>query len=295
MERSEFLRNVKLRVITSVLGDDELFDMLVLKGGNLLQFALEISSRASQDIDISIDGDIKDFEWLKGRVRSCLNKSFAEIRLVVFDFKFEEKPSIVSEEIKSFWGGYQCEFKLVESKKHADADGDVEQLRKQAQTLNSSSNSTKFKIDFSRAEFCDDKQEFEIDGYTIFGYSPRLFAAEKLRAICQQMDEYKPVVHRQKRASASRARDFVDLWVVRNEYGIDAADSGFQDVVRKVFIAKRVPLELLGKIKDCKEQHEDDFVAVRATVATDFDLQSFEFYFDYVCEMCRDLEPIWNE
>jgi hypothetical protein len=276
MNQAQFLKEVKQRVIVAILGDDELGERLVLKGGNLLQFAYGISSRASKDVDISVDGEFEDFDWLRDRIRSSLEGAFAEMDLVVFDFRCREVPAKMSDDLESFWGGYQCEFKLANEGEYNSVGADIDKLRRKARPLDDDSGSTKFKVDFSRHEFCGDKEEFEVDGYTIFGYSPRMFIAEKIRAICQQMPEYAEVVHRN-RPAASRARDFVDIHVISEHYGIAFDDSAFHDIVLKTFAAKIVPLEWIGRIADFRDHHEPDFASVRATVSPDYDLQDFNF------------------
>lgn len=293
MEELEFLSQVKQRVITSILGDDELGDRLVLKGGNLLQYAYQITTRASKDIDISVDGEFEDFHALESRVRSCLESSFAQADLVVIDFHFREVPAQMSEDMKNFWGGYQCEFKLVDRAMH-ESSPDIEHVRRNARTMDVETRSTKFKIDFSRHEFCEEKEEFVVGDYTIFGYSPRMFVAEKLRAICQQMPEYGEIIHRN-RPSASRARDFVDIHLIDEHYGIDFSDPGYHEVIRNTFAHKKVPVEWIGQIKDTYGHHELDFESVRSTVQAGYNLQDFRFYFDFVCGRCKQLEPLWNK
>jgi len=291
MEHVDLLNQIKQQVIVAVLADDDLGDHLVLKGGNLLQFAYGISARASKDVDISIDGDL-DTEDLKSKVLSCLTNAFQEKGLIVFDFKFLKVPANISADIESFWGGYACNFKLIDRNAHSNCAEDQQQTRRRAIRVDSSG-STRFKIDFSRHEFCDYKQEFVIGDYTIFGYSPTMFVAEKLRAICQQMPEYSPVIHRQ-RSTASRARDFVDIHVITEYYGIDFNSSEFQETAKKIFAKKKVPLELIGKIKDSHDHHEPDFASVRDTVHPGYDLQDFKFYFDSLCSRCLALKPLWD-
>ncbi len=292
MEQVDYFNEIKQQVIVAILADDDLVDRLVLKGGNLLQFAYEVTARASKDIDISIDGDFEDVDELGEIILSCLTDAFAAKNVVVFDFKFREVPAELSDDLKTFWGGYQCEFKLIDREKYESNLDDQDQIRRLTSPVDPSS-STRFKIDFSRHEFCGDKEEFEIDGYTIYGYSPRMFVAEKLRAICQQMPEYAAVVHRN-RPGASRARDFVDIHVIIEHYGIDFNTPDFRDIIQKVFDQKRVPLELIGRINDYRDHHEPDFASVRATVHVGYDLQEFDYYFDSLCKRCELLEVLWR-
>src|SRR5690606_147600 len=105
MDRVELFNLVKQRVIVAVLGDDELVDHLVLKGGNLLQYAYQLTGRASKDVDISIDGDFADTQALANKIEACLIASFDELGMVVVEYSFVEVPAFVSDDLKSFWGG----------------------------------------------------------------------------------------------------------------------------------------------------------------------------------------------
>ena len=49
----------------------DLVDRLVLKVGSLLQFAYQVSARASVDIDISVDGDFDDVDALERFTLEC--------------------------------------------------------------------------------------------------------------------------------------------------------------------------------------------------------------------------------
>lgn len=223
-----------------------------------------------------------------------MEKTFSEIGLVVFDFTFREVPAKISDDLKSFWGGYQCDFKLIGKEEFESYRGDIETIRRNAHPLNDATGSTKFKVDFSRHEFCGDKEQFEIDGFTIFGYSPRMFVAEKLRAICQQMPEYGPIIHR-RRKGAARARDFFDIHMIRERYGIAFDAATFHEIVERTFAIKKVPLEWIERIEDVRDDHEPDFESVKNTVSVAFDLQDFDFYFDALCSNCELLKPLWCE
>ena len=104
-------------------------------------------------------------------MRERLERTFSEIDLAVFDFTFVEVPAKISDDLKSFWGGYKCDFKLATNAKYLEHKDDVEKLRRCAYAIDGTG-STKFRVDFSRHEFCEDKESFEVGGYTIFGYDP---------------------------------------------------------------------------------------------------------------------------
>jgi hypothetical protein len=152
--------------------------------------------------------------------------------------------------------------------------------------------SSKFCIDLSRHEYCGAKQAELLEGYTIFVYSPIMFVCEKIRAICQQMPEYVEIV---KSHPSARARDFVDIEVVTEQFAIDFELPLFRDILSKTFDVKKVPRVLIGKIGEQREYHRADFVAVKDTVKPNVTLKEYDDYFDYVVQKCQVLESFWNE
>ena len=112
-----------------------------------------------------------------------------------------------------------------------------------------------------------------------------MIVCEKLRAICQQLPEYAPIVKRSGRPGSPRARDFIDIYTLVDTLKLDINTEKSLDILRKMFELKRVPFEWLGKIAESREFHRQDFPAVQATVSTDIQLQPFDFYFDYVVRL----------
>jgi len=284
----EFLKRIKSLVVLSIFSKPELKDLLVLKGGNLLDLVFELSGRSSVDVDMSMDGEI-DNEQLHTLVREAVEVRFAEENLKVFDFNFRDVPPQISDDMKDFWGGYKVDFKIIEHNDFERYDGDTESIRRNALKVGGNE-STKFKVDISRHEYCDEKELFDFQGVEIFGYSPSVFVAEKVRAICQQMPEYANVV---KSHPSPRARDFLDVYIIVGHYGI-LFDSAFFRTLEKVFQKKRVPISLLASIRSTFEFHAAGYDNVRDTAMPDFDLQEFDFYFEYVVKRCEGLESFWN-
>ena len=140
----------------------------------------------------------------------------------------------------------------------------------------------KFLIDISRFEYVDDKEITELEGYRIYVYSPTMIACEKLRAICQQMDEYIPVVRREKRGATERARDFIDIFVLVKELNLDLLSPKAMEITREMFRLKRVELTWLGNLEKYREFHRQGFPAVRDTMDPAYPLEEFDYYFDFV-------------
>lgn len=291
MEQLDFLRDIKKLVIVAMFSDEELMARLVLKGGNLLDIVYELSARASIDVDLSMSGEFADVEELRRKVQRVLEATFRDRGYVVFDFKLTEEPPKLSDNMKDFWGGYRVRFKLIDEKEFDRYAEDIEDLRRHAAIVGAKG-STIFQIDISKHEFCDDKLRFEVDDHSVYGYSPDMFVAEKLRAICQQMDEYVQLVRLHPRP---RPKDFVDIQIIAQHYGISFRREGFHELVHQTFGVKKVPVALINRIQESREYHGQGFDAVRDTVYPDFNLEEFDFYFDYVVRNCELLKPLWHK
>ncbi|MBL9163316.1 MAG: nucleotidyl transferase AbiEii/AbiGii toxin family protein [Planctomycetaceae bacterium] len=149
------IERIKRQAIKAVYSDDELMDRLVLKGGNFLDLVLGISTRSSKDLDFSMDGEFSSTEELQIKLARCLTDAFQEIGYEVFDLKVTLEPPRVSEDRKHFWGGYRVYFKLIPSSSNSQSD---EAKRRNAIPL-SPDGSTRFRIDISKHEFCEDRRQ----------------------------------------------------------------------------------------------------------------------------------------
>ena len=139
-----------------------------------------------------------------------------------------------------------------------------------------------------------DRQEADLDGYRIYVYSPEMIVCEKLRALCQQMPAYGPIIKRERPGSA-RARDFVDIYTLVSQLSLDIDSEKVQQILTDMFAIKKVPLSFLGHIAQFKDFHRQDFPAVQATMAVNADTQSFDFYFEYALGLIETLKPLWNK
>jgi hypothetical protein len=277
---------IKRQVIKGVYSDDELMDRLVLKGGNLIDLIFGVSTRASKDLDFSMEGEFSSPEELHAKLAKCLGASLKEIGFEVFDLKVTLEPPSVSEDRKHFWGGYRAYFKLTSASVALGAT--IEDRRRSALPL-SPDGSTRFRIDISKYEYCEDRRRQVLDGYVIYTYSPELFVAEKLRAICQQHQEYS---NKMQRHRSARARDFVDICNVIDRMRVRVDRPDFRSMITRVFAQKNVPIELLRRIDEDREFHRGDFVSVQGTVKLGTKLLEFDEYFHRVVELAAQLEPI---
>jgi Nucleotidyl transferase AbiEii toxin, Type IV TA system len=218
MPEMQLLEKVKRLGVQAMFSDDDLLDILVLKGGNAMALIHRLSARASIDLDFSMRHDFPNgIDGIRKKVEKVLEETFWENGFKVFDLKTIEKPSVMSQDMASFWGGYGVEFKLITAELFKIHGSDIETLRRHALVIGQGQ---KFLIDISRFEYVLDKQEADLNGYRIYVYSPEMIVCEKLRAICQQMPAYGPIIKRA-RAGTARARDFVDIHVLISALDLD--------------------------------------------------------------------------
>jgi len=279
-----YFRKIKHLTLIALFSDNDLLDMLVLKGGSALEF-YDLDYRLSIDLDFSIEKEFpKDLNAIKMKIETALKTTFQEAGYEVFDVRVLEKPKKISPEMADFWGGYSIDFKIIEIARFKQLSIDINSMRREA-TVIGTANRRKIMIDVSKYEYCRPKQDTEVEGHTIYIYTSTMIVCEKIRAICQQMPEYKEIVCSSSRSA--RARDLYDIYILIERYNIDLTAMDNLDLLKKIFAAKRVPLNLLAKFHETKEFHREDFVAVKATVGGNVDLKDYDFYFDYVAACCQ--------
>jgi len=264
--------------------DDVLFEKLVLKGGNALDIVYRVGSRTSLDVDLSIEGDFGDVDDAKRRLFNALEDRFDSAGYVVFDLRFCRRPPLPRAD-RPDWGGYVIEFKIIEKERFGPLSANRDALGRNA-TLVAPGQKRVFRVELSKNEYCKGKIEAEVDAHKIFVYSLPMIVVEKLRAVCQQMNEYAL-----RCPKTARARDFLDIYSVLIRGDIDLTSAENQELVREMFAVKSVPLLLLGKIGEYREFHRADWDAV--IVAAGVQLKEYDFYFDYVLNKVKELESLW--
>lgn len=278
------LKEIRRLAIIALFSDDQLMEDLVLKGGNALDIVYGIGSRTSLDIDLSIAQDFLDLKDTEQRIFRSLTDRFDAAGYVVFDEKFEPRPRRRPEGLTEVWGGYAIEFKLIERRKFESFKEDLSKLRRNATPV-APNHSPTFKIEISKFEFVEAKEEVDLDDFAIYVYSLPMIVIEKLRALCQQLPEY----HLRGYAT-SRARDFYDIHSIVTAEGLDITQNENIELIRRIFEAKEVPLALLNGIASTREFHRENWAAVTESVSTD--LEEFDFYFDFVLQIVTNLKTI---
>ncbi|MEZ6009339.1 MAG: nucleotidyl transferase AbiEii/AbiGii toxin family protein [Planctomycetota bacterium] len=283
------LRWLRREFIRAIAEDDYLHRELVLKGGNALDLVHGIGGRASLDLDYSMRGDAEDQELLSRRILAALGTRLSTHGLRLFDGKFQRRPSTDSEERGPKWGGYTVEFKVIQEHKAKALLDEMNAMRREALSVTGHPQAERrFRVELSTYEHCDPIEDVPLEGgYVCRVYTPELIAAEKLRSLCQQMDEYPMRSH-----PTPRARDFYDLHAVITSRGVELSEESMHELIEIVFAAKDVPTSLLGQLRTYRDFHEEDWPSVRDSIPAD-KVPDFDYYFAFVLSEIRKLEPLW--
>ena len=284
---------LRTQFIVALAERPELRALLVLKGGAALALAHRLGLRASVDIDYSIAGDADDPAAFGELIFDALRARLEPMGLAMFDELFSSRPdSNLVGAPASRWGGYSATFKLIRRERFDAHSGDLERIRREALSVTGDPQAARtFRVEISKFEHCEPSVSVVMaDGVACQVYSLELLAAEKLRALCQQMTEYE-----RRRHPAPRARDFYDLHALLTNGRVDLADEHVHDLLRAVFGAKEVPLELLMRLEAYREFHRADWPGVRNAIPAGRS-GDFDFYVDFVVAEVRKVsKPLGME
>jgi hypothetical protein len=279
-------------VVLAIAADDYLMKLLVLKGGTALELVHLPGVRASIDIDYSMEGDVQSTEAvhdLERRLSSAVTSRLAKEGFEVFDLSFRPKPS--TSKPGSRWGGYRLEFKVIAKVDFERLERSVDALRRESIALNAAHDRI-FSVDISKFEYCKERELVPLAGEHVYVYTAPLMVAEKLRAICQQLPEYKHIGAERRRP---RARDIFDIrkLVEKKNLNLPAVPDQ-REMVRHVFEAKEVPLEYLVRVEELRDFFLPDWADVVVTVGKGVDATEFTEYFNFVRDLALRLHPSGN-
>lgn len=283
------LRNLAIKGIFS---DDDLFEFLTLKGGNAMAL-LEITDRASQDLDFSIkQGITLTQEEYAPKFERALKRSFKEEGLEIIDYKFEVKPKKSKRDLPFFWGGYGINFKVMDEDTYARTH-DLPSQRRSSMALEVEGGKKKIEIDISLEEYTEDRIQMEFEEYQIHIYSPLMIVYEKMRALCQQLPAYQYAS-----VGKTRARDLYDIYIaIQKSDSLDLKEAILNPdnvyILEEMFKAKGVPLDLILDLKTYKENLEQDYnVNVIPQISDRRGIPEFDFLFDFNIELIENVHNL---
>lgn len=275
-------------ILKAIYLEEDLVDVLVLKGGNALRMH-GITSRQSQDLDFSIREEIRFTEEKEGRLlKDALTKSFESKGYLVNAFSFKDKPKKRKDNLPPFWGGYSITFSIIDKQKYQEKISNKEDnLNKYAEAL--IDGTKKIEIDISFDEYTEHKEAKDIKDTTIYLYSPLMIVYEKMRASCQQLDDY-PLT-----SSRVRARDLYDIYKTLTHHKfIDLREEVLDPknfyILKKIFELKAVPLQLLTQLSSKKEALQYDYeMNVKPQIPSNEDIEAFDYLFSYNKELFENI------
>ena len=283
--QSDDIRNT---VVTSIFSNDDLLDILTLKGGNAMKL-LSLTNRESSDLDFSIAEGKKISKEVEGkRIEKQLNQSFEEIGYKVISFKFSDKPAKRRPLTPPYWGGYQIQFSIISIDKFNNLN-DKQKNNINAYAESIENGKKKIKIDLSFEEYTEPRIEAQLNEYTIYLYSPLMIVYEKIRASCQQLPEYKLS------SEKTRARDLYDIYTMLTyKKQMDLKEEVFNKenfyIIKKMFELKNVDFSLMLKLETIKEELRIDYeMNVIPQIPENESRPDFDFLFSYNNEIFVDL------
>ena len=284
---------IKRWIIVALVSDDEVFQRLVLKGGNALRLIHKLESRASFDLDFSMEGDFEAAQLtsMRERIEFRLKQTLLHVGYVVFDVRLEPRPENITPDLQDYWGGYSLEFRIIRKERFDTLEGKLDAIRREA-VPSRPGGRARFEIDISRHEYCIGKQPVELNHFAVYVYTPAMIACEKIRAICQQLPSY---AHQVKNQPAPRARDFFDIHAILTHFEIDVFSAENTKLLRSMFSAKRVSLRLLHCLDQQRELHRQNWPSLVDTVDPRALRNDFDFYFEFVLKKCQQLNESLTE
>lgn len=281
----DLLKSLRETALISLFSDDNLSELFIVKGGTALDLLHKLDDRASVDIDVSTTDDF-DKEKFEVLLENELQRNFNQKNYTVFDFKVLEKPKSLDENLKGFWGGYDVQFKIIESENAKLIDNDINRARQLA--LEMLDKTKRMSIDISKHEYCDEDGMVQItlEGFQISTYTLKMILLEKLRAICQQLPGY---FKNKGKYRKPRAKDFYDINLILEYENMNFTKED-RLLLEKIFAAKKVSLELLKQIPLHKDFFEKGSIELKDTISNKKrDKLNFDTYYDSVINVIKEL------
>jgi predicted nucleotidyltransferase component of viral defense system len=108
------IESVISEAIIAIYGSSQLADLLILKGGGAMRMFDQQNTRLSIDADFSIKGALTDPDAVFREMKKCFAARFSMHGFDLIDFRPRRKPKNIQKDFPEWWGGWACEFKLVD-------------------------------------------------------------------------------------------------------------------------------------------------------------------------------------
>lgn len=275
--------------IKGIFSDDDLLEILTLKGGNAMAL-LEITDRASQDLDFSIKQGVRlSKKEDEPKFKKALSRVFREEGYEIIDFNFDIKPKKTRREMPPYWGGYSIDFKVMSEEDYAASEGMPDQ-RRSTRAINIDGMKKKLEIDISLEEYTEPRMKIDFEEYQIHIYSPLMIVYEKMRALCQQLPGYQfASTHK------VRARDLYDIYTAIQKSEMlslkdEVVDPNNIHIAYEMFKAKEVSVNLIPELIGHKEYMRQNFEDNVITQIPDpKSIPEFDFLFEFNFELMMEV------
>lgn len=182
-----------IKEVIYTLYHEGVFDnKILIKGGQAIRIKENIKHRFSVDIDASVEGEIPDPDIFFVKFKESLDKQFSKLNLAIIDFKRVKKPKNPHPDAPVFWTGWLVTFKLLDKENLKLSSEEQSRMA----IIPDGTVSPKIIVELSEYEFCGDNEvmklrvDSEKDEATVYYYSTEMLVVEKIRAICQQHQDY---------------------------------------------------------------------------------------------------------
>lgn len=279
---------IKRTILTAIFSSERLENILTLKGGNALHLH-GLTKRESQDLDFSIKESIRLSEEEEGKIfERTITESFRRKGYQLLSYKFEDKPRIRNDLTPPFWGGYVITFSIIKEEELQILKGKgIQNFNAYAESMGDGSK--KIQIDLSFEEYTDPRVTTEINGTTIYLYSPLMIIYEKIRASCQQLESYKLT------SDKTRSRDLYDIYstltdISNVELREEVINPENFNILMRMFDLKEVPIELIPTVRSIKDRLQADYEqSVLPQIPANTEPPNFEYLFAYNIELFDEL------
>ena len=282
---------IRSLVIVALFSEDQLLDQLVLKGGNAINLIYGYGSRSSLGRRL-LDRRRLSLIPMKPETYcyGLYGQGFTRGGHEIFDFEFPEK-TFVTKDWTPTTGG---EGIRLSSKSLSVLD--FEQIRREFRR-----NASRTAIEIGPAAPTDIPSRFSASmnsagksgrrNFRItqsFVYTPEMLSLEKLRAICQQMEEY-PIATK----SYSEGKGFL-RYLCRPERGARLIGRSQEclELARTIFAAKDVP-SATDRTQSPVTVISTSRIGHRWRTRVSERLKDFNFYVDFVVNESTKLQPLW--
>ncbi|MCI3149675.1 hypothetical protein C5137_26575 [Bacillus cereus] len=288
----------------AILSSDIFTDKTVLTGGSVLNLVYNVHNRVSVDLDLSLESPILPHEYVRLETELDYNfdkifskekykilNSRLEIRSLNLHNKFSFENLFNPKEIL-----YKYTFQLMdlhEYQKICNFTGSTKEQREarcKDNIITLPNKKNVFEIDFKWEGPIIEKQEYEINNYTLKAPSPFILLCKKMIGILAHSPHIGDTPEKFKRA---RAQDFFDIHSLIASKMIhlqDLIQLNNLKLLQAMLTEKKIETSSLKDLKKLREFHQSNFADSVRNMSL-IPLKSFEYYFDFIIHIIDYMYP----